>query len=99
MKSLERVVLALAFVLIFYFIVEMVILLLTPKEEIPSETLISNSPARVYIDEEPKRKESSVIIAQMVDEIETIEYEIMRSLHIPLVLNPQESIQIILCME
>ncbi len=75
-KSLERVTLVVAFMLIIYFIIEMAILFLTPKEEIPLETLISNSPARVYIDVEPKRKESTTTIAQTVDEIETIEYQI-----------------------
>lgn len=75
MKYLERVILAIAFMLSIYIIIELAMLLLTPKEEIPLETRISNSPARVNFDNEPKRKESSPIIHQ-VDAIEKIEYEI-----------------------
>jgi 3D (Asp-Asp-Asp) domain-containing protein len=76
MKYLERMILAIAFLLSVYIIIEMAILHLTPKEEIPLETRISNSPARVNFDNEPKRKESSAIIAHEEEEIEKIEYEI-----------------------
>jgi 3D (Asp-Asp-Asp) domain-containing protein len=75
-KYLERVVLALVFVLIFYTIVEMAILLLTPKEEIPPVTLTSTYTLAGEVEEEPKRKESTVSIAHEVEEIEKVEYEI-----------------------
>lgn len=80
MKYLERVILAIAFMLIVYSIIEMAILLLnsgflTPKEEIPSETLASYTLDR-EVEEELKRKESSVIIAQKVEEIEYKLYEV-----------------------
>lgn len=76
MKSLERVILALAFVLIVYTIIEMAILLFTPREEIPPVTLTSTYTLAGEVEEEPKRKESTVSIAQEVKEIEKIEYEI-----------------------
>lgn len=75
MKYQERVILAMVFMLIIYLVINMALLLLTtPKEEIPLETRISNSPARVNFDNEPKRKESSAIIAHEVEEIEKVEY-------------------------
>jgi 3D (Asp-Asp-Asp) domain-containing protein len=76
MKYLERVVLAYAFVLIVYTIIEMAILLLTPKEEIPPVTLTSTYTLAGEVEEEPKRKESTVSIAHGVEEIEKVEYEI-----------------------
>jgi 3D (Asp-Asp-Asp) domain-containing protein len=76
MKYLERVVLKLAFMLIVYTIIEMAILHLTPKEEIPSKTLTSTYTLAGEVEEEPKRKESSVIIAQTVEEIEYEIYEV-----------------------
>jgi 3D (Asp-Asp-Asp) domain-containing protein len=75
MKS-ERVILSLLFMLTIYLFIEMAILILTPKEEIPSETLASTYTLGGEVEEEPKRKESSVIIAQKVEEIEKIDYEI-----------------------
>jgi 3D (Asp-Asp-Asp) domain-containing protein len=76
MKSLERVSLSLLFMLIIYLIIQIAILLLTPKEEIPSKTQSSTYTLGGEVEEEPKRKESSVIIAQKVEEIEKIDYEI-----------------------
>lgn len=80
MKYLERVILAIAFMLSVYIIIEMAILhlnsgFLTPKEEIPPETLASYTLGG-EVEEEPKRKESSVIIAQKVEEIEYEIYEV-----------------------
>jgi 3D (Asp-Asp-Asp) domain-containing protein len=76
MKYRERVVLALAFMLIIYTIVEMAILLFTPKEEIPPVTLTSTYTLAGEVEEEPKRKESTVSIAHEVEEIEKVEYVI-----------------------
>jgi 3D (Asp-Asp-Asp) domain-containing protein len=76
MKALERVSFSLLFMLIIYLMIEMAILFLTPKEEIPPETLASTYTLGGEVEEEPKRKESSVIIAQKVEEIEKIDYEI-----------------------
>lgn len=74
MKYLERVILAMAFALSVYIIIEMAILHLTPKEEIPLETLTSTYTLAGEVEAEPKRKESSVIITHEVEEIEKVEY-------------------------
>lgn len=76
MKYLERMILATAFMISIYIIIEMAILTLTPKEEIPLETLTSTYTLAGEVEAEPKRKESSAIIAHEVDEIEKIEHEI-----------------------
>lgn len=76
MKYLEGVILTIAFMLSVYLIIEMAILLLTPKEEIPSATLTSTYTLSGEVEEEPKRKESNAIIAQMVEEIEYEIYEV-----------------------
>lgn len=81
MKYLERVILAIAFMLIVYSIIEMALLLLnsgflTPKEEIPSATLASTYTLAGEVEEESKRKESSPIIAHKVADLKRVDYEL-----------------------